>query len=179
MMTRVRPLLMWQYDNQSNTASDALEFLHNFYGNGDGQSHVADPHPVNYYVFGGGQAGYYNPADSQAATVDALFASAFPSPRYADRLKVSASWALSYGIKFMTYEGGVSMESATSTTHAMTDVQIAAREDPRMKDVDILADRIFRELGGWASAYFGSGGKRNHPWARTDKIDNLDKPQIG
>jgi hypothetical protein len=178
MMTRVRPLLMWQYDNQSNTASDALEFLHNYYGNGDGENHVPDPHPVNYYVFGGGQASYYNPANSQATSVEDLFASQFPSQRYIDRLKVSASWALSYGIKFIAYEGGVSMEDSNSTTHAMTDVQIAAREDPRMKDVDILADRIFRELGGWATAYFGSGGKRNHPWARTDNIENLDKPQI-
>jgi hypothetical protein len=47
-----------------------------------------------------------------------------------------------------------------------------------MKDVDVLADRIFRELGGWADAYFGSGGKRESPWARTDNINNLDKPQI-
>ena len=77
----------------------------------------------------------------------------------------------------MTYEGGVSMTAAGSTFQ-MNEVQSAAREDERMKDADILADRIFRELGGWASAYFGSGGKRNSPWARTDNIDNLDKPQI-
>ena len=96
VMTRVRPVLGWQYDNQSNTASDALEFLHNYYGNGDGQQHVPDPHPVNYYVFGGGQAGYYNATNSMATTVDELFASGIPSARYADRLKVSASWALSF-----------------------------------------------------------------------------------
>ena len=178
MISRVRPLLMWQFDNQSNTASDALEFLHNYYGNGDGQAHVADPHPVNYYVFGGGQASYYTAANSMATTVDDLFASGIPSPRYAERLKVSASWALSYGIKFMAYEGGVSMTDANGNGHESTAVQTAAREDPRMKDVDIRADRIFRELGGWADAYFGSGGKRESPWARTDNIDNLDKPQI-
>ena len=38
---------------------------------------------------------------------------------------------------------------------------------------------IVGALVGWqACAYFGSGGKWNHPWARTDNIENLDKPQI-
>lgn len=177
MMTRVRPLLMWQYDNQNNTAADALEFLHNYYGNGDGRQHVANPRPVNHYVFGGGQASYYGSNNSLAETVDALFAAGVPNGRYAERLKVSASWAHAYGIKLMSYEGGVSMTAAGSTFQ-MNEVQTAAREDARMKDADIRADRIFRELGGWSGAYFGSGGKRNHPWARTDNIENLDKPQI-
>src|SRR5262249_1692805 len=48
MMTRVRPLLEWQYGNANNTAADPLDFISKFYGNADGQAHVARPHPVNY-----------------------------------------------------------------------------------------------------------------------------------
>ncbi len=64
MMTQIRPVFDWQYANDNNTAQTALDFLNNYYDNGDGIQHVANPHPVNYYIWGGGGAWYYTVNDA-------------------------------------------------------------------------------------------------------------------
>jgi hypothetical protein len=176
VMERVRPVLMWQYDNQNHSASDPLEFLFNYYANGDQQRHVADPRPVSHYIFGAGQASYYRSNTSGAETVDGIFEGGIPDNSYLRRLRISASWALSYGLKVMTYEGGLALD--TSTNYTSNETQIAARLDPRMREEAKEADRYFRELGGFSSAYFGSGGKRNNPFARTDDINDLNRPEL-
>src|SRR5579871_4322348 len=60
MASRIRPVLEWFHGNTLQTASDALNFLNNYYDNGDGMPHVATPHPVNYYVWGGGSDWYFS-----------------------------------------------------------------------------------------------------------------------
>ena len=45
MMSRVRPLYEWQYDNANDTARLALTFADRYFNNGDGQTHVASPAP--------------------------------------------------------------------------------------------------------------------------------------
>ena len=63
MGSRVRFLLEYQYNNYQNTALDSLTFLDAWYNNGDGE-HVKDPHPVRYWVWGGGGATYYGVGNS-------------------------------------------------------------------------------------------------------------------
>ena len=58
MGARIRPLLEYQYDNEQTTAGTSFLFLDNQFNNGDAD-HVADPHPVRYYVWGAGGATYY------------------------------------------------------------------------------------------------------------------------
>ncbi len=58
MGTRIRPLLEDQYNNYNLTAWYSLNFLDGYYDNGTGHN-VAHPHPVNYYIWGGGGATYY------------------------------------------------------------------------------------------------------------------------
>src|SRR5260370_42551542 len=36
-----------------------MQFLNNFFNNGDGNQHVPNPHPVNYYIWGAGGASYF------------------------------------------------------------------------------------------------------------------------
>lgn len=55
----VRPLYEWQYANIGNTADIALSWADNYYNNGDG-THVANPMPVNHWLWGGGGATYYS-----------------------------------------------------------------------------------------------------------------------
>ncbi len=43
MMTQVRPLYEWQYDNQNDTASLALPFADNYFNNADGQRTLPSP----------------------------------------------------------------------------------------------------------------------------------------
>jgi hypothetical protein len=68
MQRRVRMLLEYQYDDFQATATDAFTFLDQYFNNGDGRHHVADPHPIPDYLWGGGAATYYgsgNPTGAQ------------------------------------------------------------------------------------------------------------------
>jgi hypothetical protein len=62
MMTRIRPVFMYQYNNINNTAADALQFLDNYFNDTNG-THVQTPHPVNYFLFAAG-GGWYNSVNS-------------------------------------------------------------------------------------------------------------------
>ena len=65
---RVRILYEYQYDDLQNTASQGLAFLDHYFNNADGEKHVSDPHPVNYFIWGSGAATYYgsgNPHGTQ------------------------------------------------------------------------------------------------------------------
>src|SRR5262249_20946484 len=44
---------------------EAFRFLDYYFNNGDGQQHVATPHPVNYFIWGGGAAVYYSSPNSE------------------------------------------------------------------------------------------------------------------
>jgi hypothetical protein len=59
MGDRVRVLLEYQYDNQQLTATESLKFIDQYFNNGDGGNHVADPHPVKYYLWGAGGPSYF------------------------------------------------------------------------------------------------------------------------
>jgi hypothetical protein len=67
MGSQVRFLLEFQYNNYSNTGTGALSFINNYFDNGDGLNHVANPEPVNYYIWGAGTAGYYISNDPTGA----------------------------------------------------------------------------------------------------------------
>jgi len=62
MGSRVRILIEYQYDNYQNTALASLDFIDAYYSNRSSQN-VSDPHPVSYYVWGGGGAAYYGLKD--------------------------------------------------------------------------------------------------------------------
>ncbi|HEX3152384.1 MAG TPA: PA14 domain-containing protein [Gemmataceae bacterium] len=59
MGNQVRVVLEYQYDNAWDTAVEALSFIKNYFNNGDGIKHVANPHPVKYYIWGAGAASYF------------------------------------------------------------------------------------------------------------------------
>src|SRR5947209_7418912 len=59
MGDRVRVLYEYQYDNQQLTAVEGLKFVDRYFNNGDGNPHVADPHPISYYIWGAGGAAYF------------------------------------------------------------------------------------------------------------------------
>ena len=77
MMSRIRPVYQWQYANSGDTAAIGLQYLDNYYNNADGLRHVANPHPPDYYFWGGGGAWYGGLANSsglgQVTVSDANF----------------------------------------------------------------------------------------------------------
>ena len=83
MMSRVRPMLNWQIQNINGTGSKGLDFLDKYYNNGDGQSHVLTPHPVNYFIYGGGGISYYRASNLEGLT-NVLPDSGFDATTFAD-----------------------------------------------------------------------------------------------
>src|SRR5262249_1844219 len=73
MGDRIRVLLEYQYDNGQATATESLQFIDNYFNNGDGKAHVAIPHPVNYYIWGAGGATYYGAANPTGYQSDIVF----------------------------------------------------------------------------------------------------------
>ncbi|MFO0888062.1 MAG: fibronectin type III domain-containing protein [Isosphaeraceae bacterium] len=65
MGDRVRVLIEYQMNNGQDTAVDELGFIDAYFNNGDGQQHVANPHPVSYYIWGSGGATYYDAANAR------------------------------------------------------------------------------------------------------------------
>ena len=81
MGARVRMIYEYQYDDGQGTASGALPFIDNYFNNADGTAHVAVPHPVNYYFWGGGGAVYYASGNSDGTQTNLVFAnSGFENP---------------------------------------------------------------------------------------------------
>ncbi len=76
MNNTVRFVLEYQYNNWQNTASTELEFIDDYFDNGDGQNHVSTPHPVDYYLWGAGAAAYYNAGNPTGAQDEIVFTNA-------------------------------------------------------------------------------------------------------
>jgi len=75
----IRPVLEWQYGGGWYGDDEMLPFLNAYYNNADGQQHVAVPHPVNYFIWGGGGAWYTTindpEGDGEVAVTNASFES--------------------------------------------------------------------------------------------------------
>ena len=61
MGNQVRVVLEYQYYNLQNTAESELNFINDYFNNGDGVQHVSNPQPVSYYIWGAGGAVYFGP----------------------------------------------------------------------------------------------------------------------
>ena len=72
MNHRIRPLLEFQYANAQETANLSFTFLDRYYNNGDGE-HVKEPHPISYYVWGGGGAAYFGVGNGEGTQNELAF----------------------------------------------------------------------------------------------------------
>lgn len=59
-----------------------MTFLDDYFNNGDGTHHVADPHPPSYYLWGAGGAAYYN-AQNERGTTSVVAGGDFEAPAVA------------------------------------------------------------------------------------------------
>jgi hypothetical protein len=162
MMTRVRPVLEWQYGDTLGTGSDGLKFLDYYYGNADGQTHVASPYPVNHYLWGGGGAWYALPVNTEATSIADIYASgmdpALPASTAAD-----ARWTLAYGLQEMGYEGGFyvgASNTSVSDTAAETALQDAANLDPSAAAFETQSIDLFFQKGGGIPLVFTTSGEQ-------------------
>jgi hypothetical protein len=101
MMTRFRPVLAWQQNNGQATASNQLDFIQKYYGTS--QWGYADPHLVNYYLWGGGGALYYHKKPVAEDT------------EWQETVITDSKYASAYGIHYCNYEGAMYFDSDTDT----------------------------------------------------------------
>jgi len=149
MMTKIRPVFEWQYGNMNETAAVGLDFLDDYYNNADGVAHVASPHPVTYYLYGGGGGWYVNPNNEGLGTDAAIFASGTNTPATGS----DALWATAFGLKTMGYEGGFEVGGDTGTGAA-----VAANLNPGAEPLAVRALDQFFTLGGTMPYVFNAAG---------------------
>jgi hypothetical protein len=110
MTSHIRPLYEWQYDNANDTARLALTFADRYFNNSDGQSHVATPHPISHWLWGGGGASYYGAVNGNGLTAllsNSDFSSpTLPAPGY-QQSPSGASWTFT-GTAGIARDGGTS-----------------------------------------------------------------------
>ena len=162
MMARIRPVLEWEYGDSIGTGSDGLKFLEYYYGNADGQPHVATPYPVNHYLWGGGGAWYALPVNTEASSIAGIYASgmdlSLPATTASD-----AAWTLAYGLQEMGYEGGFYVGAnnvSVSDTATQTALQDAANLDPSAAPFETQSIDLFFQKGGNVPLVFTTSGEQ-------------------
>jgi hypothetical protein len=132
MGSRVRILGEVQYDNMGwpPTAQSQLDFIDEYFNNGDGTKHVSTPHPVNYYLWGAGGANYFSDSIELAKKTETGISDIFGTCKlnsiwpltvdctnipdqksntggpYQQQMNMEASWTARYGLYEVAYEGG-------------------------------------------------------------------------
>ena len=172
MMTRVRPLLMTQLGYTGGMLLEQAKLLLNYYNNMAG-NFVATPHPPNYYFYGAGGSGYYNPANS-VATLDALFADKGMTPAgFAPALQEDAKLVAAMGLKRVAYEGGPSLDKLGGPRDEIAPLAIA---DPRMTAAMIDMHNAWSSNGGELFVYYRATG--DYQWGFTQDAYNLATPKL-
>ncbi len=172
MMNQVRPLLEWQYGNANDIANIELSFLDNYYNNADGQQHSSAPHPVNYYLWGGGGAAYSGVKNADAGTIDDIYNSGLDTSIVGGTVATDATFTKKYNLHDIAYEGGFNIGG-----DAPTDLQKQANLDSRAKQMEINAQNTFTQSGGELLMYFNSTGSSAYGLASPTVFD-LSTPKL-
>ncbi|HEV2674929.1 MAG TPA: PA14 domain-containing protein [Aliidongia sp.] len=168
MMTQIRPVFEWQYGNMNQTAAVALDFLDGYYNNADGVKHVAQPHPVNYFLYGGGGGWYVAPVHEGLTTAAAIFASGTNIPA----TQSDALWANAFGLKTMGYEGGFEVGGDTGGATA-----VAANLDPGALPLATKTLTQFFQQGGTMPFVFNAAGATSYGVA-SPTINEQNTPKM-
>lgn len=173
MMTRIRPVLMWQQNNGQSTASQQLNFIEGYYGVVRSGNPTA--RPVSYFLYAGGGSAYYNPDNnSDALTLSNIWSSAtFDVNNFKNVIASDAHHAAAFGLKHIAYEGGPSLDN-----HGHSEsVKDQAWGDSRMKTEVEEHHTAWSNQGADLLMYFTSSGS-DYQWSFTRDIFNLNTPKL-
>ncbi len=175
MMTRVRPVLMGQKGgNWCNPAQ--LPFLDGFYATarpGSDPFPNTDPKPVFHYIYGAGGSSYYGVVN-WSTDANTFFAQGnYPDAGFASSVGSDAIWAGNYGLKRISYEGGMGLDASWSATEQQKDALMA---DPRMRDLTVYTHDVWSQVGGDLAVYYCVTGPSD--WEFTPATSNLTSPKL-
>jgi hypothetical protein len=165
MMQRIRPVLMTQLGYADGPLLQALHFMEGYYNN---PAQVRSPKPPNYYFYGIGGSGYYNPKST--ASPDAAFADFSDRIRWTAALQQDANYAAAFGLKRIAYEGGPSLEAPITDQ-----TRPAYRNDPRIKPNMMNVHDLWSAQGGDLMMYFTITGES--AWGFVPDIWDAVNPQ--
>jgi hypothetical protein len=172
MGTRIRPVLMSQLGNAGAVLFDETTMMLNYYNNMGG-NFVATPHAPNYYFYGAGGSGYYNPLAS-ASSLDALFVDPGMTPAgFVPTLQDDAKLVAAMGLKRVAYEGGPSLDKTGGTRDT---VSAQAVNDPRMTTALVNMHNAWASNGGELLVYYQATG--DYQWGFTSDLYNLSTPKL-
>jgi len=157
MGAKVRTLIEYQYDNYQQTAIHSLDFIDAYYNNRAGE-HVSDPHPVSYYIWGGGGAAYYglkNSTGQQTHTSfeDASFEAQTIEPGTTRERPNGSAWTFKGKAGLIHPVEGEAMKGFDNLTATKAGKQAAF-----LRGTGSISQRIrFEKPGHYAIAFSGAG----------------------
>ncbi|OHD39779.1 MAG: hypothetical protein A2015_11060 [Spirochaetes bacterium GWF1_31_7] len=154
MMTRVRPILATQQGDANATLSRCLTWAEQYYKD-------FESHDLTYYYYGIGGSAYYGVNEGyKSINPDVFFnPAAYPDEVFKKMNLIDSTWAHTYGLKRVAYEGGPSLDSIEKTMNEFTDIQMhALNEDPRMQDLVEKNHDLWDQTGGDTLVYYCVAG---------------------
>jgi hypothetical protein len=137
MMTRIRPVIAWQigYNDLTNRT---LSFVDRYYNKRDSRSPWKDPHPVNYYLYGGGATGYwYTDSSTQfsynsgtGCSADLWSSGSWNVANFKPTIFKDAAWAKAFGLAYLAYEGDNHPAYSNNDDKCMTPLHWNAQMGP-------------------------------------------------
>ncbi len=176
MMSRVRPILAWQFGDGQVTASTGLRFLDEFAGTARDDTEPRNPvaRRVNEIVFGGGGAPYALTGGNTSSARN--YFRRFPHADFAPSSRVDATLARAYGIRYVAYEGGPSLGDPVTGAGTLPEVtERRLNADPRMGTAFRTAHNIWKRAGGDIIVYYVLTGDPTFEFAGTDTDSNSPK----
>ena len=166
MMTRIRPVLMWQQGDGQATASSQLIWLDHY--------SQSTNKPINYYLYGAGGSAYYAPDNnSDTLTIDNIWKNAtYNTANWQKNNNIDLFLATAMGCKRLAYEGGPSMDNYGHSES----VKATCWMDPRMKDLLIDHHDFWSQYGGDLLMYYASTG--TYQWGFSPDSYDLNTPKF-
>jgi PA14 domain len=158
MLTRIRPVLEFEYGDAGSYGQTGLNYLEDYYDNADGTSHVANPTPINTYLWGAGAGWYATVNNDGASSLSAIYQSGLsmsvPQTTISDANLVRA-----FGLHVAGYEGGFYVgNNAGSTSPSQLALQLSANYVSAATGFEQQTVNLFYHYGGELPFYFNAVG---------------------
>jgi len=175
MLTRIRPVLEWQYGNGQAWAQNTLDYLEAYWDNADGLAHVATPEPVGHYLWGGGGGWYATLTDTTPPSIAAMVATGL-ALNVPATTAVDGDWARAFGLHETGYEGGYYV-GESDLSAAQNALQDAANIDPSAAALETQTIDLFYQYGGELPVVFTTSSETYGMIYPTVHEQALPKPE--